>query len=178
MQVILRTASDGRTTVNEISVAAMLGRCDSPGIQSSRRLEREAQRNVELMWLHGRLAPDFKTIADFRKDNPKAIRAVCRQFVGLCRELGLFGESVVAIDGSKFKAVNNRDRNFTSAKLKRRVQEIQSSIDRYLAKMDSADRQEPKVANMHMDKSRQICDKHALASASRASYVRSPVAQG
>ena len=98
-------------------------------IQSSRRLEREAQRNVELMWLLGRLAPDFKTIADFRKNNPKAIRAVCRQFVGLCRELGLFTEAVVAIDGSKFKAVNNRDRNFTSAKLERRMQEIEAIRD-------------------------------------------------
>ena len=115
-------------------------------IQSSRRLEREAQRNVELMWLLGRLAPDFKTIADFRKNNPKGIRAVCRQFVGLCRELGLFAEAVVAIDGSKFKAVNNRDRNFTSAKLERRMQEIESSVERYLVEMDSADRREPKVA--------------------------------
>ena len=115
-------------------------------IQSSRRLEREAQRNLELMWLLGRLTPDFKTIANFRKDNPKGIRGVCRQFVVLCRELGLFAEAVVAIEGSKFKAVNNRDRNFTSAKLQRRMQEIESSIERYLAEMDSADRQEPAVA--------------------------------
>ena len=115
-------------------------------IQSSRRLEREAQRNLELMWLLGRLTPDFKTIANFRKDNPKGIRGVCRQFVVLCRELGLFAEAVVAIDGSKFKAVNNRDRNFTSAKLQRRMQEIEASIERYLVEMDSADRQEPAVA--------------------------------
>ncbi|WP_341648207.1 IS1182 family transposase [Thauera humireducens] len=115
-------------------------------IQSSRRLEREAQRNLELMWLLGRLTPDFKTIANFRKDNPKGIRGVCRQFVVLCRELGLFAEAVVAIDGSKFKAVNNRDRNFTSAKLRRRRQEIEASIERYLVEMDSADRQEPAVA--------------------------------
>lgn len=115
-------------------------------IQSSRRLEREAQRNLELMWLLGRLTPDFKTIANFRKDNPKGIRGVCRQFVALCRELGLFAEAVVAIDGSKFKAVNNRDRNFTSAKLQRRMQEIEASIERYLVEMDSADRQEPAVA--------------------------------
>ena len=86
-------------------------------IQSSRRLEREAQRNVELMWLTGRLAPDFKTIADFRRDNGEAIRKVCRQFVVLCRQLGLFSEALVAIDGSKFKAVNNRDKNFTPHKL-------------------------------------------------------------
>ncbi len=112
-------------------------------IQSSRRLEREAQRNVELMWLTGRLMPDFKTIANFRKDNSKAIRGVCRQFVVLCQQLGLFGENLVAIDGSKFKAVNNRDRNFTSAKLKRRMEEIESSINRYLTTLDAADRQEP-----------------------------------
>jgi transposase len=91
-------------------------------IQSSRRLEREAQRNVELMWLTSRLTPDFKTIANFRKDNGKAIRGVCRQFVTLCHQLGLFEETLVAIDGSKFKAVNNRDRNFTSAKLQRRME--------------------------------------------------------
>ena len=112
-------------------------------IQSSRRLEREAQRNVELMWLTGRLMPDFKTIANFRKDNSKAIRGVCRQFVLLCQQLGLFGENLVAIDGSKFKAVNNRDRNFTSAKLKRRMEEIEASISRYLAALDAADRQIP-----------------------------------
>ncbi|PQP00716.1 IS5/IS1182 family transposase [Pseudomonas frederiksbergensis] len=112
-------------------------------IQSSRRLEREAQRNVELMWLIGRLMPDFKTIANFRKDNSKAIRGVCRQFVVLCQRLGLFGENLVAIDGSKFKAVNNRDRNFTSAKLKRRMEEIESSINRYLTVLDAADQQEP-----------------------------------
>ncbi|NWL80920.1 IS1182 family transposase [Pseudomonas taiwanensis] len=115
-------------------------------IQSSRRLEREAQRNVELMWLTGRLMPDFKTIANFRKDNGKAIRGVCRQFVVLCQQLGLFAEALVAIDGSKFKAVNNRDRNFTSAKLQRRMEEIESSISRYLTALDTADRQEPTVA--------------------------------
>ncbi|MEE4220313.1 IS1182 family transposase [Pseudomonas viridiflava] len=112
-------------------------------IPSSRRLEREAQRNVELMWLTGRLMPDFKTIANFRKNNSKAIRGVCRQFVVLCQQLGLFGENLVAVDGSKFKAVNNRDRNFTSAKLKRRMEEIESSINRYLTALDTADRQEP-----------------------------------
>jgi len=115
-------------------------------IQSSRRLEREAQRNVELMWLTGRLMPDFKTIANFRKDNSKAIRGVCRQFVVLCQQLGLFEENLVAIDGSKFKAVNNRDRNFTSAKLQRRMEEIESSINRYLTALDEADRQEPAAA--------------------------------
>lgn len=86
-------------------------------IQSSRRLELQAGRNVEVMWLLGRLAPDFKTIADFRRDNNKAIRKVCNQFVMLCRQIGLLDGTVVAIDGSKFKAVNNRDKNFTPAKL-------------------------------------------------------------
>ena len=113
-------------------------------IPSSRRLEREAQRNVELMWLTGRLKPDFKTIANFRKDNGKAIRGVCRQFVVLCQQLGLFSEHFVAIDGSKFKAVNHRDRNFTSAKLKRRMEEVESSIARYLKELDATDREEPK----------------------------------
>jgi transposase len=111
-------------------------------VQSSRRLERETQRNLEAMWLTGRLMPDFKTIANFRKDNGKAIRGVCRQFVVLCRELDLFTQEVVAIDGSKFKAVNNRDRNFTSAKMQRRMQQIEESIDRYLGQLDTADRQE------------------------------------
>ena len=91
-------------------------------VQSSRRLEREAGRNVELMWLTGRLTPDFKTVAKFRKDNGKAIRGVCRQFVVLCQQLGLFSEALVAIDGSKFKSVNNRDINFTSTKLQRRME--------------------------------------------------------
>lgn len=102
-------------------------------IQSSRRLERETQRNIELIWLTGRLMPDFKTIADFRKDNGEAIRRVCRQFVALCRQMNLFSETIVAIDGSKFKAVNNRDKNFTGRKLKVRVQQLEESIERYLA---------------------------------------------
>ena len=112
-------------------------------VQSSRRLETEAQRNVELMWLTGRLAPDFKTIADFRKDNGTAIRLVCRQFVILCRNLNLFANAFVAIDGSKFKAVNNRDRNFTRAKMKRRIAEVDATIERYLQQLAEADRQEP-----------------------------------
>ena len=97
-------------------------------IQSSRRLEREAQRNVELMWLTGRLAPDFKTIADFRHDNGAGIRNVCRRFVELCRELKLFSQAVVAVDGSKFKAVNTRDRNFTPGKIADAKQQIEESI--------------------------------------------------
>jgi transposase len=112
-------------------------------IQSSRRLEREAQRNVELMWLTGRLAPDFKTIADFRHDNGKGIRNVCRRFVALCRQLKLLTSGVVAVDGSKFKAVNNRDRNYTPRKLEARMQQVDESIERYLTALDTADRTEP-----------------------------------
>jgi len=119
-------------------------------VQSSRRLEREAGRNVEVMWLSGRLLPDHKTIADFRKDNGPAIRQVCAQFVALCRQLGLLAQGTsgasVAIDGSKFKAVNNRDRNFTAAKMKRRMEQIEASVARYLDQLDSADRQEPSEA--------------------------------
>jgi hypothetical protein len=117
-------------------------------IQSSRRLEREAQRNVEVMWLTGRLAPDFKTIANFRKDNGKAIRHVSREFVLLCKKLDLFNDALVTIDGSKFKAVNNRDRNFTQAKMKRQIEEIEASISQYLAELDTADRQEPDIAQL------------------------------
>ncbi|MDP1717528.1 MAG: IS1182 family transposase [Burkholderiales bacterium] len=109
-------------------------------VQSSRRLERESQRNIELMWLLNRLTPDFKTIADFRKDNGPAIRGVCREFVLLCRRLDLFSEGIVAIDGSKFKAVNNRDKNFTDRKLKARIEQLEESIGRYLTELDRADR--------------------------------------
>jgi transposase len=115
-------------------------------LQSSRRLEREAQRNIELMWLVGRLAPDFKTIADFRKDNGAAIRAVCGQFVELCRRLKLFTRAVVAIDGSKFKAVNNRDKNYTVAKVAGRMEQVEASIARYLRALDRADREESDIA--------------------------------
>ena len=102
-------------------------------VQSSRRLEREAGRNVEVMWLTGRLVPDHKTIADFRKDNGRAIRKVCARFIMLCRTMGLFADASVAIDGSKFKAVNNRDKNFTRAKMERRMAQIEESVARYLA---------------------------------------------
>ena len=115
-------------------------------VQSSRRLEREAGRNVEVMWLTNRLAPDHKTIADFRRDTGAAIRKVCSQFVALCRQLGLLAAASVAVDGSKFKAVNNRDRNFTRAKMQRRMEQIEKSVARYLDQLDSADRQEPSEA--------------------------------
>ena len=112
-------------------------------VQSSRRLEREAGRNVEVMWLLGRLAPDHKTIADFRKDNGGAIRKVCARFVELCRKMGLLTTASVAIDGSKFKAVNNRDKNFTRAKIDRRRAQLEESIARYLSQLDTADLQDP-----------------------------------
>ncbi len=115
-------------------------------VQSSRRLEREAGRNVEVMWMTGRLVPDHKTIADFRKDNGGAIRKVCTRFVVLCRQLELFADASVAIDGAKFKAVNTRDKNFTRAKMKRRMEQIADSVERYLHQLDSADRQEPSLA--------------------------------
>ena len=115
-------------------------------VQSSRRLEREAARNVEMMWLTGRLVPDHKTIADFRKDNGRAIRQVCVRFVELCRLMGLLTQASVAIDGSKFKAVNNRDKNFTRAKMERRMAQIEESVARYLQQLDTADRQEQSEA--------------------------------
>ena len=124
-------------------------------IQSSRRLERESHRNVELIWLTGRLMPDFKTIADFRKDNRKAIRRVCMEFVGVCREFKLFSATLVAIDGSKFKAVNSRDKNFTRKSVKRRLQKTQANIDRYLARLDAADREEPEIRAVTAEELRQ-----------------------
>ena len=120
-------------------------------LQSSRRLERETQRNVELIWLTGKLSPDFKTIADFRRDNGKAIRRVCREFVVLCRSLNLFCDALVAIDGSKFKAVNGRDRNFTNHKLKARMQQLEESIARYLADLDRADRDPSTVTEARVE---------------------------
>jgi transposase len=115
-------------------------------IQSSRRLERETQRNIELMWLTGRLMPDFKTIADFRRDNGPAIRAACAQFIVLCRQFKLFTRAIVAIDGSKFKAVNTRDKNFTQAKVAKRIEQVEASIARYMAALDRADRQDDDMA--------------------------------
>jgi transposase len=128
-------------------------------VQSSRRLEREAGRNVEVMWLTGRLAPDHKTIADFRRDNGLAIRKVCGQFVELCRQIGLLASASVAVDGSKFKAVNNRDRNFTRAKMQRRLEQIETSVARYLDQLDIADRQEP--SEIRSTKTAQLAEKIA-----------------
>ena len=120
-------------------------------IYSSRRLERECQRNVEAMWLTGCLAPDFKTIADFRKDNGPAIRKVCREFIVVCGRAGLLAATAVASDGSKFKAVNSRDRNFTEAKVAKRLEQIEASIERYLSLLEIADRQPqaPEIKRTH-----------------------------
>jgi len=146
-------------------------------VPSSRRLERECQRNIELVWLTGQLAPDFKTIADFRKDNGKAIREVCRTFVALCRELDLLSEASVAIDGSKFKAVNARDKNFTEAKMKRRLERIEESIARYIAQLETADRRgdavpEAKVARFK-DKIVKLNEEIARLSAINAEMMKS-----
>ena len=114
-------------------------------VQSSRRLERETARNVEMMWLTGRLAPDFKTIADFRKDNGPAIRSACRQFVSLCRGLNLFTHAIVAIDGSRFKACNSRDRSFSRGSIKRRMEQVEASIERYPSALETAEALEAAV---------------------------------
>src|SRR4051794_31737986 len=124
-------------------------------IPSSRRLEREAQRNVELMWLIGRLAPDFQTIPDFRHDNGEGIRNVCRRFVQLCRELKLFTQAIVAVDSSKFKAVNSRDRNFTPGKVDKRQEQIEQSIQRYLEALETADRTQPAEVEAKTERLRQ-----------------------
>jgi len=120
-------------------------------IQSSRRLERETQRNLELIWLTSRLSPDFKTIADFRKDNGAAIKKVCSKFVVLCKHMGMFTESVIAIDGSKFKAVNSRDNNYTERKLKARIKQTEARVARYLDELDRADQQGDSVPEAHVD---------------------------
>ncbi|TNF04753.1 MAG: DDE transposase [Sphingomonadales bacterium] len=140
-------------------------------VQSSRRLEREAQRNIELMWLTRRLAPDFKTIANFRRANGAAIRSVCSQFIVLCRQLGLFTRAVVAIDGSKMKAVNNRDKNYTAAKVASRMKQVQDNIDRYLDALDRADREEEVRNAPDQQVSLTDPDARAMASAGRGTSI-------
>jgi len=131
------------STLLKLYIYAYLNR-----VQSSRRIEREAQRNVEVMWLTERLMPDHKTISDFRKDNKKGVHGVCREFVVLCRRLDLFAQALVVIDGSKFKAVNNRDKNFTRAKMKRRLAQVEASLDRYFEQLEQTDREESSIANV------------------------------
>jgi transposase len=130
-------------------------------VQSSRRLEREAGRNLEVMWLLGRLVPDDKVIADFRKDNGRAIRKVCASFVNICRQMGLLAKASVAIDGSKFKAVNNRDRNFTRGKIDRRRAQLEESVARYLSQ------------GKRIGKVERLSDRLCLGSAEFPAYSRS-----
>lgn len=142
----VRSAASGRPAYHPSVLIKLYVYCYLNRIHSSRRLEREAQRNINLMWLTGRFKPDFNPIANFRKDNGNSIRSVCRQFVVLYQQLDLFSDAVVAIDGSKFKAANSSDLNFADAKLKRRMEEIDANTDRYLAKLNSADKREPGAA--------------------------------
>ena len=135
-------AATGRPSYNPATLLRLYVYGYLNRVPSSRRLEREAGRNVEVMWLTGKLAPDHKTIADFRRENGPAIQAACAQFVVLCRQLGLFGSALVAIDGSKFKAVNTRDKNFTAYKVKRRIEQVAEHIASYLEDLDTADRHE------------------------------------
>lgn len=132
-------------------------------ISSSRRLEREAGRNIELMWLTGRLVPDHKTIANFRKDHGRAIQTASAQFIVLCRDLGMFAGSVVAVDGSKFKTVNSRDNNFTPTKIARRIEQAEAHIVRYLTALERADRQDgstsDEVLKSKTDRIKQKIDK-------------------
>jgi len=134
------TAATGRPAYSPATLLKIYVYGDLNSVQSSRRLETEAQRNLELIWLTGRLAPDFKTIADFRRDKGEAIRKVCKETVLLCRRMKLFTDGIVAIDGSKFKAVNNRDKNVTDRKLAARIEQLEDSIKRYLVELDRGDR--------------------------------------
>ena len=149
---MLSSASRGRAGGDWSAVLSSFGSFEALHLRLSqsgavsRRLEREAGHNFEAMWLLGRLVPDHKTVADFRKDNGPALRNVCARFVELCREMGLLATASVAIDGSKFKAVNNRDKNFTRAKVERRRAQLEESVARYLSQLDTADRQEPTEA--------------------------------
>jgi len=131
-------------------------------VQSSRRLEHECQRNVELMWLTGLLAPDFKSIADFRRDNGAGIRNVCRRVVVLCRDLTLFAQGAVAIDGSKFKAVNSRDRNFNPAKIDKRKERFEESIQLLSKLCHDAVRFDGKVYKSHTTTRRAAARLHYL----------------
>lgn len=139
-------AATGRPAYHPATLPKLYVYGDLNRVPSSRRLEREAGRNVELMWLTGKLAPDHKTIANFRKDHGAAIQAACAHFVVLCRQIGLFTQALAAVDGSKFKAVNTRDKNFTATKLKKRMEQVAEHIAGYLADLDTADRQEGEAA--------------------------------
>ena len=124
------------------------------GVRSSHRLERECGRNVEVMWLLRKLRPDFKTIAEFRKENRKVFKGVFRQFTSLCKAMDLIGGDMVAIDGSKFKAVNSGDRNFSRRKLEEKVKEIEEKIEKYLNDLDRADKQEGEAKEVRGSRTR------------------------
>jgi transposase len=146
-------------------------------IQSSRRLERETQRNLELIWLTGRLSPDFKTIADFRKDNGSAIKKVCSKFVVLCKHMGMFTDSVIAVDGSKFKAVNSRDNNYTEGKLKARIKQTEARVARYLDELDRADQQGDSLPEARVDHLKTRL-KEAKALLSRLDTIEDQIKEG
>jgi transposase len=148
----VRAASTGRPGYHPGSMLKLYLYGYLNQVQSSRRLEREARRNTELMWLLGKLAPDFKTVADFRRDNGEALRAACAAFVAICRQIGLLTGGVVAVDGSRFKAVNTRDKNYTPAAVRRRIEQAEASIERYLQALDTADRQEGEEAELRGDR--------------------------
>ena len=141
-------------------------------MQSSRRLEHEAGRNVEVMWLTGRLVPDHKTIADFRKDNGSAIRKVCAQFIALCRAMGLLTQAASHINGRQFKAVNDRDKNFTRAKMDRRMARIEESVGALFQQLDTADRQEPVKGAANQDEPPQREDRDAKAAVQRLEIIK------
>lgn len=143
---VVASAATGRPAYHPASLLKLYVYGYLNRVASSRRLEREALRNVELMWLTGKLAPDHKTIANFRKDNGLAIQAACAHFVVLCRQIGLFTQALAAVDGSKFKAVNTRDKNFTPVKLKKRLEQVAEHIAGYLQDLDTADRMEGDAA--------------------------------
>jgi transposase len=149
---VVASAATGRPAYHPASLLKLYVYGYLNRVASSRRLEREALRNVELMWLTGKLAPDHKTIANFRKDNGLAIQAACTHFVVLCRQIGLFTQALAAVDGSKFKAVNTRDKNFTPVKLKKRLEQVAEHIAGYLQDLDTADRMEGDAAEARVVK--------------------------
>jgi transposase len=120
-------------------------------VRSSRRLEAETHRNIEVIWLLRHLKPDYKTIADFRRDNRKAFRLIFRQFVLLCRQMDLFGKDLLAVDGTRIKAVNNKDRNFTRASLTKFVELADAKLDDYLQRLDASDAAESKTAGSRVN---------------------------
>jgi len=139
-------------------------------VRASRLLEREATRNLEVMWLLSKLVPDFKTIADFRKDNLAAIKQVCREFTLLCRRLELFGGELIAIDGSKFKAVNNRKRNFSEKRLERAIAAIDEKVAAYVVTLDEGDREDTQAPSTKMPTAEELRQKIAALKERKTKY--------